>query len=291
MPTLLAVLLLINVAHVISPDFHFFRYISVFIIYSLTVALLCTFVYGVLGVKLRFERDPLESAMKAVSSGTTLLNHTIKNEIGKIAISSENLKANMAEDDEESRQQLQIITNASEHMMAMVTRIHSQMKDIILHEKPCQLDEVIEECLRQHRHVLENQGVVVLQNYTCRPTLLCDAVHVREVLGNLLMNALEAMSGGGIIHLSLNTNKQGLTLSLHDSGKEIPLRSLLMCLNPSTARRIIPRNFGLGLSYVYNVMQKSGGSVVLESRENEGTLVKLYFPRKKMIPMNRGRQQ
>ncbi len=79
-PTLLAVLLLINVAHVFSPDFHFFRYVSVFIIYSLTVALLCTFVYGVLGVKLRFERDPLESAMKAVSSGTTLLNHTIKNE-------------------------------------------------------------------------------------------------------------------------------------------------------------------------------------------------------------------
>src|SRR5690554_7433769 len=47
---------------------------------------------GVLGVKLRFERDPLESTMKAVSSGTTLINHTIKNEIGKIAISTENLK-------------------------------------------------------------------------------------------------------------------------------------------------------------------------------------------------------
>ncbi len=103
--------------------------------------------------------------------------------LGKIAISSENLKANMSEADEESRQQLQIITNASEHMMAMVTRIHSQMKDIILQEKPCRLDEVIEECLRQHRHVLENQGAVVLQNYTCRPTLLCDAVHVREGAG------------------------------------------------------------------------------------------------------------
>ncbi len=290
-PTLLAVLLLINVAHVISPDFHFFRYISVFIIYSLTVALLCTFVYGVLGVKLRFERDPLESAMKAVSSGTTLLNHTIKNEIGKIAISSENLKANMAEADEESRQQLQIITNASEHMMAMVTRIHSQMKDIILHEKPCQLDEVIEECLRQHRHVLENQGVVVLQNYTCRPTLLCDAVHVREVLGNLLMNALEAMSGGGIIQLSLDTNKQGLTLSLHDSGKGMSPAQLAHVFEPFYSTKNHSRNFGLGLSYVYNVMQKSGGSVVVESRENEGTLVKLYFPRKKMIPMNRGRQQ
>ena len=47
-PTLLAVLALINVANVISPDFDFFKYISLFIVYSLIVALLCTFVYGVL---------------------------------------------------------------------------------------------------------------------------------------------------------------------------------------------------------------------------------------------------
>lgn len=51
----------------------FFRYISVFIIYSLALGLLCSFLYGVLGVKLRFERDPLESTMKAVSSGAALL--------------------------------------------------------------------------------------------------------------------------------------------------------------------------------------------------------------------------
>lgn len=290
-PTLLAVLVLINVANVFSPEFHFFRYVSVFIIYSLTVALLCTFVYGVLGVKLRFERDPLESAMKAVTSGTTLLNHTIKNEIGKIAISSENLKANLAEADDESRQQLQIISNSSEHMLAMVTRIHSQMKDIILHEKPCRLDEVIEECLGQHRQMLEQQQVVVLQNYTCRPTVLCDAVHVREVIGNLLMNALEAMSGGGTIQLSLDMNKQGLTLSLQDSGKGMSPSQLAHVFEPFYSTKNQSQNFGLGLSYVYNVMQKSGGSVAMLSKENEGTLVKLHFSRKKIIQMNKEGQQ
>ena len=56
------------------------------------VATICTFVYGVLGVRLRFERDPLDRTMQAVSSGTSMLNHTIKNEIGKIALSTENVK-------------------------------------------------------------------------------------------------------------------------------------------------------------------------------------------------------
>lgn len=135
-PTLLAVLIFIYVAKVITPDFEFFNYISVFMIYSLSVALLCTFMYGVLGVKLRFEHDPMESTMRAVSTGTTMLNHTIKNEIGKIAISTENLRNLLPESNEQSMQHMQIITNASNHMLEMISRIHSQIKDITLKEQP-----------------------------------------------------------------------------------------------------------------------------------------------------------
>ncbi|BBH20654.1 hypothetical protein Back11_19990 [Paenibacillus baekrokdamisoli] len=290
-PTLLAVLVLINVANVVSPEFHFFRYVSLFIIYSLTLAVLCTFVYGVLGVKLRFERDPLESAMKAVSSGTTILNHTIKNEIGKIAISSENLRANISEADDESRQQLQIIANASEHMMAMVTRIHGQMKDIILREMPYRLDVLVEECLAQHRNVLEDHNVVIQAEYGCQPIVVCDAVHLKEVIGNLLMNALEAMPGGGIVHIHVNAQRQGVHLSIRDHGKGIPAEELAHVFEPFYSTKNQSRNFGLGLSYVYNVMQKSGGSVEMSSIRGEGTLVILYFARKKIIRLNKGEQQ
>ncbi|HTG69939.1 MAG TPA: hypothetical protein VL921_11805 [Candidatus Udaeobacter sp.] len=111
-PTLIAVLFFIYAAKVVSPDFEFFNYISVFIIYSLAVALLCTFIYGVLGVKLRFEHDPLEGTIRAVSLGAEMLNHTIKNEIGKIAISTENLKGMFPESNQQSTQQMQIIMNA-----------------------------------------------------------------------------------------------------------------------------------------------------------------------------------
>jgi len=111
-PTLIAVLFFIYAAKVVSPDFEFFNYISVFIIYSLAVALLCTLIYGVLGVKLRFEHDPLEGTIRAVSLGAEMLNHTIKNEIGKIAISTENLKGMFPESNQQSTQQMQIIMNA-----------------------------------------------------------------------------------------------------------------------------------------------------------------------------------
>ena len=282
-PTLLAVLFFIYVAKVISPDFEFFNYISVFIIYSLAVALLCTFIYGVLGVKLRFEHDPLEGTMRAVSTGATMLNHTIKNEIGKIAISTENLKDLFPESNEQSTQQMQIIMNASNHMLEMVSRIHSQMKDITLKEAPVQLDRLIEQCLMQHEGLMKKQGISVNAVYELRPIVLCDAVHISEALGNVLMNACEAMPSGGKITVRLEAKKRGIELSVQDSGVGISADKLGQVFEPFYSSGKTGRNFGLGLSYVYNVMHKSGVKVELASREGLGTRVAFIWPRKKVL--------
>ncbi|OME88203.1 histidine kinase [Paenibacillus sp. FSL A5-0031] len=282
-PTLLAVLIFIYVAKVITPDFEFFNYISVFMIYSLSVALLCTFMYGVLGVKLRFEHDPMESTMRAVSTGTTMLNHTIKNEIGKIAISTENLRNLLPESNEQSMQQMQIITNASNHMLEMISRIHSQIKDITLKEQPVQLDQLIEKVLFQHEGLMQNKGISLTAKYELRPVIQCDPIHISEAFGNLLMNASDAMPNGGAIEVRLAAYKKGAELSVQDSGMGISEEKLSQVFDPFYSSGKSGRNFGLGLSYVYNVMQKSGAKVILTSQEGVGTRAALIWPRKKIL--------
>ncbi|OBZ17351.1 sensor histidine kinase [Bacillus sp. FJAT-26390] len=282
-PTLLGVLFFIYVAKVISPDFEFFNYISVFMIYSLAVALLCTFMYGVLGVKLRFEHDPLEGTMRAVSTGAAMLNHTIKNEIGKIAISTENLRSIIPDSNEQTKQHMQIITNASAHMLEMMSRIHSQMKDITLVEEPVELDNLIEQCLMQNKGLMNKRGISVNENYEVRPKLLCDATHVSEALGNVLMNACEAMPSGGLITIRLAAHKSGIILSVQDSGVGISEDKLRQVFDPFYSSGKSGKNFGLGLSYVYNVMQKSGAKVELASQEGHGTRVAFIWPRRKLL--------
>ncbi|MGO4182772.1 ATP-binding protein [Paenibacillus sp. TAF43_2] len=282
-PTLLAVLIFIYVAKVITPDFEFFNYISVFMIYSLSVALLCTFMYGVLGVKLRFEHDPMESTMRAVSTGTTMLNHTIKNEIGKIAISTENLRNLLPESNEQSMQHMQIITNASKHMLEMISRIHSQIKDITLKEQPVQLDQLIEKVLFQHEGLMQNKGISLTAKYELRPVIQCDPIHISEAFGNLLMNASDAMPNGGAIEVRLAAYKKGAELSVQDSGIGISEEKLSQVFDPFYSSGKSGRNFGLGLSYVYNVMQKSGAKVILTSQEGVGTRAALIWPRKKIL--------
>ncbi|RKP55594.1 GHKL domain-containing protein [Cohnella endophytica] len=292
-PTLLAVLVFIYGARAIWPDFDFFYYISVFIGYSLAAGLLGTFLYSVLGVKLRFDRDPLEGAMKAAGSGSALLNHTIKNEIGKIAISSENLKSSIPANDDVSKQHLDIISSASEHMLAMVSRIHDKTKEIVLREQPCRLDQLCDECRGQRQPLpLNDQNIKITANYSVRPTVLCDPVHMKEVVNNLLLNAIEAMpAAGGTVEIRLNANKKGIVLTVEDSGAGIPAHRLVHVFEPFFSTKKQSRNFGLGLSYVYNVMQKSGGFVRIRSRENIGTAIELYFPRHKIIRSNRGESE
>ncbi|WP_424768926.1 sensor histidine kinase [Paenibacillus sp. sgz302251] len=281
-PTLLAVLIFIYIAKVVSPDFEFFNYISFFIIYSLVIALLCTFVYGVLGVRLRFEHDPLESAMKAVSLGTTLLNHSIKNEIGKIAISTENLKSFLPDKNEQALQHMKIITNASEHMLAMVTRLHSQMKDIVLKEESIRLDQLVDRCILQHEGLTEKLNVSVKTIYHVRPVVLCDPIHISEAIGNVLRNAIEAMPDGGAIEIRIASYKRMIRLSIEDNGAGIAAEQLKKVFDPFYSSGKTGHNFGLGLSYVYNVMLKSGGKIELLSSEGSGTCVSFYWPRKKV---------
>lgn len=278
-PTLIAALLFIYVSKVFFPSFDFFRYVSFFLIYSFIVALLCLFVYGVLGVRLRFERDPLDNAMKAVSTGANLLNHTIKNEIGKIAISAENLQRVIPKDDEQSRQQLQIISNSSEHMLAMVERIHSRLKDIVLSAKLFRLDVLVEQCLMHNEQLLAKEGISVHTDFFARPSLHCDPVHLKEVIGNLLVNAAEAMPDGGTIRIAIAENNRGVSLAIEDTGVGISADSLSHVFEPFFSSKKSSRNFGLGLSYVYNVMRKSGGSVDISSEVNKGTRITLYFPK------------
>ncbi|CAM3353018.1 MULTISPECIES: sensor histidine kinase [Paenibacillus] len=283
-PTLLGVMLLINVGSLLYPGYDFFQYVSLLIVYSFVVGLICVFVYGVLGMRLKVERDPMDRTMQAVSTGTSMLNHTIKNEIGKIALSTENVKQMLQPSQGAALEQLGIITQASEHLLAMTERIQQQTKELVLKEQPVRLDHLIEELLQREQEMLRSHGIEVKLHIRQRPWLLLDPVHVTEAAGNLLRNAVEATSGAGMIELTVDAGRRGAVVSVKDYGDGIPDGLQARVFEPFYSTKKDRRsNYGLGLSYAYHVMKKSGGSIGLESRQGEGTIASLYFPRRVLV--------
>ncbi|MCC3374973.1 HAMP domain-containing sensor histidine kinase [Cohnella sp. REN36] len=277
-PTLLGVIAFINVAKAISPAFDFFRYISVFIVYSFALAGLCVFVYGVLGVKVRIERDSLQGALKTARMSSGVLNHAVKNEVGKIAIGVENAKRSIGPGDTDAGEHLDMIASAASHLMEMAGRVHSRTRELAWQAEPCRLDLAAAACLDGRRGWLEERGVRVGGTYAAQPEILADPVHLREAIGNLLANAAEAMPCGGTIEIAVEQERKAAVLRVRDTGSGIPQEELRRVWEPFYSTKQGKANYGLGLSYVYQVMEKSGGEANIASSPGTGTVVTLRWP-------------
>lgn len=283
-PTILSALVFIYIARVFDPSFDFFRFVSFFIVYSFLIGIIFTFANGTLGVKLRFEKDRFDTAMKAVSSGTAILNHTIKNEVAKISMSAEAIESMPAARDADVQDHLRIIAHSTAHLQAMVSRIQSQMQDIVLMEEQYSLTTLINESIAHVRPLLDKGEVqvVIAEDWPKDVSLICDRIHLKEVLVNVLKNAVEAMPNGGKLHIAFTKRKRHAVVHIRDTGIGMSRTDMRMMFEPFYTTKHRGLNFGLGLSYCYHVVEKSGGTIEADSEIGKGTTLSIVWPRKKV---------
>jgi two-component system sporulation sensor kinase B len=286
-PTVIGILLTNYIAKAFFSGTPIYRYVIIFVGFSFFMFIVFAFRNGALGIRLRFERQRLESTMRAMTSGTVLLNHTIKNEILKIKMFTQRIQTDAAAKEEGAIQKnADRVIDSTEHMMAMVSRIQHQTQDFILKESPEDLAKLLEHTLAQLEPKLEQQQVTLTTRIMDMPILYCDRVHTQEVLTNIILNALEAMSKGGKLQTEIYSTKKHIIVEIQDNGPGISKEHLPFVIDPFYSTKDRTRNLGLGLSYCYNIMQKHKGSMEIRSEQDKGTTVILRFPKKKEISMN-----
>ncbi|WP_025027968.1 sensor histidine kinase [Caldalkalibacillus mannanilyticus] len=239
--------------------------------------------YGVLGVKLRFENYRLDSTIRAISSGSTILNHTIKNEIGKIRMFTIRIQQYASEENKEKMEEdIQILLQSTEHMLNMVNRIQDHAQAIVLKKEPIAVHKILHQTLQKLGPYLESHKMEINLQLTDDMTLHCDPVHIQEVLTNLMMNATEAVKSSGILNIYQFDSKKHVIIAIEDNGPGISKENLPYVLDPFFSTKKQNTNFGLGLSYCYNVMKQHGGALEIQSELGAGTTVYLYFSKKKI---------
>lgn len=235
--------------------------------------------YGFLGVRLKFERYGIDDTMKAITTGTSLLNHTIKNEIMKINMCIENLRDYIMETDK-TKDLIGFLYESTDHLMNMVSRIQEKTKEIIIIEEPANLKEVIENALVITKPLLINRNILIAREYDENTIFIvkCDKVHIQEVICNITKNSIEAINDKGTIHIKLYRLKKFVTIAIQDNGIGISRENLSHIIEPFFSTKNRYTNFGLGLSYCYNVMKKHNGEIEIQSELKQGTTVLLKFP-------------
>lgn len=244
-----------------------------------------SFKYGVMGVKVRVEQDRMSSTLRALTSGASILNHTIKNEIGKIQLMTHRLEGYAKKlEHQEMLADLRYLQHSSEHILDMVQRIQGKMKDVECKDEVVSLPTIIEESVRSILPYGESYGIHVQKQLAHRVRLRGDAVHLQEVFINLLTNAVEAMQKPGKISIQCYTTKRYIVVSVDDEGKGIPKDHLPLIFEPFySTKKNQATNFGLGLAYCFQVMRKHQGLMEVKSIVGQGTTFFLYFPLKRVV--------
>jgi len=114
------------------------------------------------------------------------------------------------------------------------------------------------------------------------PRIYMNSDHVKQAVGNLITNAVEAMSDGGT--LSVNTGMEEeksitwLTVTIRDTGVGIPQDSLGYIFEPFHSTKKTGIGTGLGLPIVHKIMEEHRGFIRVASEAGKGTMFKLFFP-------------
>lgn len=110
------------------------------------------------------------------------------------------------------------------------------------------------------------------------PDIPADEPQVRQILVNLVVNAIHAMEQGGRLRVSTRLRGTDILLSVKDSGTGIPEDIKEKIFLPFFTTKDVDQGTGLGLSVVHGIVTSHRGRIKFSSRTGRGTLFKVYLP-------------
>lgn len=235
--------------------------------------------FGLSFYSMNSTRQTLEAL---IVEGTGVLQHAMKNNLSMVKFSLQNAKRSYETNgnDEKIRdnikQSLEVCRNAG----AILQRIQLQTNPIRLEMEFCDISRLIEQALSQCASEFEFKDIQIEMNMMQIPELLIDAVHIREVLVNILSNAMEACEddGSGFIIVSAHVIKKHITIHFEDNGCGIDKKQVKKIGMPLMTSKLSDNHFGLGLYYVKNVINLHNGRFDLRKTHNGRTLAEIILP-------------
>jgi signal transduction histidine kinase len=100
---------------------------------------------------------------------------------------------------------------------------------------------------------------------------------LREVLTNLILNAIDAMPRGGCMSFRTRQDGQRVRLEMSDTGTGMTEETLRNCLEPFFTTKE-DHGSGLGLAMSYGIIRRHGGTIEIRSQLNKGTTFTIYLP-------------
>lgn len=179
---------------------------------------------------------------------------------------------------EEQREYLEVTAHEVERLIEMVGRILDFSRRPKLEMEELAINDVVGTVLLLASKYLQHRRVALEQNLAPDlPPVWAASDALKQVFLNLLINATEAMRGGGELRVTSGWNGHDwVDVSFADTGVGIPAGDLDQVFQPFYTTK--DRSSGLGLAVSYNIVRQHGGWILIESEVGVGTTATVRLP-------------
>jgi two-component system, NtrC family, sensor histidine kinase HydH len=248
---------------------------------SLLEMVLYNLVAVVLGIlRDREKKDQLRlreaENLAAIGKAVSFLAHDMKTPLIAIGGFSRSIKSNH-KSEEKDHEKLDIIIQEAQRLENMVREMLDFSRPLELHASTHDLQPVIKESLEVVRDMADEKRVELrVQSAQGLPPGLFEAMRMKQVLINLLNNAVEASPEGGIVSVATFQKGKSLFLEVSDQGSGILSHKKSEVFLPFFSTK--KGGTGLGLTIVKKIVEAHRGRVEILDNPKKGTIFRIILP-------------
>jgi PAS domain S-box-containing protein len=215
------------------------------------------------------------AALGRITAGVA---HEVKNPLNSMRLWLENLKESLSpESDGVSQQAVQVLDKEIDRLDAVVKRFLDFTRPMDIRLEPTQLAELLKEVLEVAQPQLQKSNIQLAQLLPIDvPEVYVDRALLKQAVLNLVLNAAEAMPGGGQLRLVLSRRGEMAEITVGDTGKGIPLENRQKIFQLFFSTR--PGGSGIGLASTFRIVQLLNGSIDFTSEVGRGTTFRIELP-------------
>ncbi|MBN2353601.1 MAG: response regulator [Spirochaetales bacterium] len=194
--------------------------------------------------------------------------------------------------DKEMAEEIEGIRRAGEKASSLTRQLLSLTRKKSQTPAPLNLARLVREIERLLARVIGEDIDLVSSFSAAEPVIRAERGEIEQVIMNLVVNARDAMPGGGRIGISISEEDAGragraqagptgrwIVLRVSDEGVGMSEETQRHLFEPFYSTKEKGKGTGLGLSLVYGIVRRAGGYVAVESSPRNGSTFSLYFPK------------
>lgn len=213
------------------------------------------------------------------------LSHEFKNRLAVISSAVYYLRGSIPADDAGAKISFGHIENEIERATRLINDLLQFSRSKPLQVDPVAVDQLLNLALLLIDKAIRSQGIIVEQRYAPdSPPVQADADQIQQVFMNLLLNAVQAMPGGGTLTLTTETvygnsgQPAQVLVRVKDTGVGIPDKIRNRIFDPFFSTKHDKNGTGLGLAISYGIISAHGGTIEVASEPGCGSEFTVTLP-------------